>query len=206
MQRRSGHILVAAGREPDNALAALCDHLRFGGEDLAGLGILCASPIRPDLGRQVAKIERRQFRQRQIEKRNPGRSLGCDVESRQNQQLARPRGGDIPETDALAVELGLLCVACRLITRRFHAEHRTIEPAGGTVGDSVLRRHDLRHRVDRDDDRPFQPFGGMHGVERNRLFLSIGAAFDGAGFVGPRSSHRFCESAQAADGIGAAEA
>ena len=73
------------------------------------------------------------------------------------------------------------------------------------IGDGVLRRHDLRHGVDGHDDRPFQAFGGVHGVKRHSLFLSVRAALDGACFVGPGCGHRLGEGAQAAHRKGAAE-
>ena len=78
--------------------------------------------------------------------------------------------------------------------------------AACAVSDSALRCLDLRHGIDRHDDRPFQPLGGMHGVECYRFFLSVGAAFDCPGFVGPCSAHRFGESAQASYRIRATEA
>ena len=70
--------------------------------------------------------------------------------------------------------------------------------SGRAISDGVLRRHNLRHGVDRYDDRPLQALGGVHGVKRHCLFLSIRPALDSACFVGPGCSHGLGEGAQAA--------
>ena len=62
------------------------------------------------------------------------------------------------------------------------------------------------HGVDRNDDRPFQALGRVHGVERDGFFLGVGPAFDGARLVGPGRRHRLGEGAQAAHGVAGRQA
>ena len=52
---------------------------------------------------------------------------GCNVEPRQDEKFAGAGGGDIPEPDAFAIELGLLRVARGVVARRLDAEDRAIE-------------------------------------------------------------------------------
>lgn len=90
-------------------------------EDFAGLRIRGLGRSSADFRREMFEVEGRKLGKRQIEKRDPGRPFGGDVEPGQNQEFARPRSGDIPEADALAVELCLLGVARRVIPRRSSA-------------------------------------------------------------------------------------
>ena len=90
--------------------------------------------------------------------------------------------------------------------RRLCSEHRAIESAAAAIEDGALWSLDLSHGVDWHDDWPFQPFGRVHSVKRNRLFLSVWASFGGLGLVSPCGRHRLCESAEATDRVGAGEA
>ena len=63
--------------------------------------------------------------------------------------------------------------------RRLCSEHRAIESAAAAIEDGALWSLDLSHGVDWHDDWPFQPFSRVHGVKRNRLFLSVWATFNG---------------------------
>ena len=174
-------------------------------EIFAGLRIRGLGRCSADFRREMFEVQGRKLGKRQIKKRDPGRSFGDDVEPGQDQEFARPRSGDIPEADALAVELGLLGVPRRVVACGLHPEDRAVEAVVGAIDDRAFRRHDLGHGVDRQDDRPLQPLCGVHGVKRDGLLLGVGPAFDGARFVGPGCSHRLGEGAQTPDRIGAAE-
>ena len=155
---------------------------------------------------ELPRLTEERRSQREVDKRNPGRPSRRNVEPRHDQQPARPRGGDIPESDALPIELGLLVLERHLVARRRHSEHGEVQTPGLTVDDCLLRRPQPAHGVDRHHDRPFQSLRRVHGVGRHRLLLGIGPPFDGTRLVRPGGGHRIGEGTQTPHRIRAAEA
>ena len=111
---------------------------------------------------------------------DPGGFRRRRVEPGQDEEFAGAGSRDIPEPDALAVQLVLFGVASDVVALGRHAQDRAIEGLGLAVDDRALRRHHAGHRVDGNDDGPFEPFGGVHGEERDGFFLRVRSAFDGA--------------------------
>jgi hypothetical protein len=80
------------------------------------------------------------------------------------------------------------------------------QSVGLAIGHRAIGRHDTRHGIDGDDDRPFKALGGVHRKERVGFFLRIGPAFDGARLVGPSGGHCLGEGTKAAHGVTGREA
>src|SRR3546814_14992051 len=61
-------------------------------------------------------------------------------------------------------------------------------------------------RIDGHDDRPFQALGGVHGVEGDGFFLSVGPSLNGTRFVGPGRRHGLGKGAKAPNRKGGGQA
>ena len=206
VKNRSGLTLVPARRPPRDRPFLLPYRAGLRGEHLASLFVPgLRFPLRT-LHRSSFEFKRRQFTEGEIDHRYPGRPAGIDIEPGQHQKLARSRGGDVPETHPFPVEFGVLGFPDLIASERSDTQHRTEEAPARAIGDGAVRLPYLRHRVDRYDDRPLQPLGGVHGVERDRLLLGVRPALYRAGLFGPGRRHRFGEGAQPSHSVGAAEA
>src|ERR1700730_6945762 len=124
----------------------------------------------------------------------------CNVEPGKDQKLTSPGSGNIPKPNSVAFELALFSITHILISRRLHAENRTIESVVLAVDYGTFRRHVVGHRVDGHDDWPLKALCRMHGVENDVFFLRIGPAFDCTRLVRPRGCHGLGEGAKSANG------
>jgi hypothetical protein len=110
--------------------------------------------------------------------------------ARHEEEIAGAGYCDVPEANALAGQLlsfgGLDCV----IVRGGLVEELEMH---GVVRASMQKTRvvvKLGRRIDRDHDRPFEPFGEVHRHNRDRVRLRIGAPFDLGLGVCPVASHR----------------
>ena len=87
--------------------------------------------------------------------------------SRQDEEVTRPGGSNVPESDPLTGKLLLVPGCVGFVTRRGYSEDGDRE----AVRPSVVREPGFRLRrarhVDGHYDRPFQALRGMDGDERD---------------------------------------
>ena len=73
-----------------------------------------------------------------------------------------------------------------VVTFGFDVKQRHIKKSIGAIDDFRLDLKWGPHRVNGDDDRPFEALGRVHRVQRDSFLLDVDAPFDGLPVFLPR--------------------